>query len=85
MDNLQRIKKVNLLALMNILVDLYDRGVNFVDIYGVVEDGQDTIGISFSKSYMDEELSENFDNFNTEQMPSKVEIKLSEKDLNDLI
>jgi len=85
MENKLRIRKVHLASLMHILSNIWDRGVDFVDIYGTVEDGQDTIGVSFSKEYMDEKFTSNFDNFNEEQLPSRVHIKLSDEDLNELI
>lgn len=85
MENKLRIRKVHLVSLMNILQNIYDRGVDFVDVYGTIENGQDTIGISFSKDYMDEDFTDNFDNFNEEQLPSRLDVKLSDKDLNDLI
>ena len=80
-----RIRKVHLMSLMSILSDIYDKGVDFIDIYGIIEDGQDTVGVSFSKSYMDNELADNFDVFTEEQLPSKMNIKLSDDDLNELI
>jgi len=85
MENKLRIRKVHLASLMYILSDIYNKGVDFVDIYGIIENGQDTIGVSFSKDYMDKDLTDNFDNFNGEQLPSKVNVKLSDEDLNELI
>lgn len=80
-----RIRKIPLVSLIDILKEVYDRGVDFIDIYGIVEDGQDTIGISFSREYMNEEYSDNFDTIEEEQYPSKIDVKLSDEDLNQLI
>lgn len=70
---------------MDTLSELYHRGVDFVDISAEIKDGQDTIGLVFSKSYMDPEYVDNFDNFEEEQVPSKISVKLSEEDLDQLI
>lgn len=85
MENNIRIRKIHLQSLIQTLSEIWDRGVDFVDIHGVIEDGQDTIGISFCKSYMDEEFAEEFDNFGEEQISSNIKVKLSDEDLNQLI
>jgi len=85
------IKKVHLDSLIDILVDLYDRGVDYVDIIGVNDKVQDSIGISFSKDYMNTELRENFDKIPTtnknqiKENKTKINIKLSDDDLNQLL
>jgi hypothetical protein len=89
------IKKVHLDSLIDILVELYDKGVDYVDIIGVNDKIQDSIGISFSKEYMNTELRENFDNIPTtnkkesnssdENIKAKINIKLSDDDLNQLL
>lgn len=70
---------------MQALEELYQQGVDFIDIYGVMKEGQDTIGIDFCKEYMDEECVEYYEDIKEEQFSSKVEIKLSDEDLNQLI
>lgn len=86
MENKIKIRKVHLLSLMTILADIHNRGVDFVDVYGTIENGQDTIGLSFSKDYMNQEYTGNFDTMMEEdRFPSKVDIKLSDEDLNQLI
>ena len=77
------IKKIHLDSLIDILVDLYDKGVDYVDIIGVNNKIQDSIGISFSKEYMNIELRENFDDINTSKekdievdRKAKINIKL---------
>jgi hypothetical protein len=89
------IKKVHLDSFIDILVELYDKGVDYVDIIGVNDKVQDSIGISFSKEYMNTELRENFDNIPTtnkkesnssdENIKAKINIKLSDDDLNQLL
>lgn len=86
MDNELKIRKIHLNTLIQILVDLYDRGIEYVDIIGQLDDKQDTIGLSFNKDYMAEGMEDKFDD-----MPSSInhidkKIDLSdENDLNQLI
>ena len=83
------IKKVHLDSFIEILIDLYDKGVDYVDIIGVNNKIQDSIGISFSKDYMNTEHIENFDRINvpvkTETIEKKININLSDDDLNQLL
>lgn len=84
-----RVRKVHLLSLMATLQDIFDKGVDFVDIYGVEEEGQDTVGLSytlgfsFTRDYMDSEYVDNFDIMSPGESPD-VNIKLSDDDLNQL-
>lgn len=82
MDNQVRIRKVHLQTLLDILSDLFDKGVDYVDIIGTLQDDQDSLGISFSKEYMAEEYIENFDNID---IPNQLKTNLSDDDLNQLI
>lgn len=76
-----RIRKIHLDTLIKVLVEMYDKGVDYIDIIGEINDVQDSIGISFSKEYMNKGMQENFDN-----IPAKEEnIDLSDEDLNQLI
>lgn len=81
-----RIRKIHLDTLIQVLVEMYDKGVDYIDIIGEINDIQDSIGISFSKEYMKEDMQENFD-----EIPSKhikkgdIDVSLSDDDLNQLI
>lgn len=85
MDKSLRIRKVDIYALIQTLNELYDRGINYVDIVGEKNNGQDEVGLIFCKSYMDKEYENNFDVFDDEPAPSKIDIKLSDEDLDQLI
>lgn len=88
MEKMNKIRKVPLEALIERLRELYDKGVDFVDISGRFESGQDTISFTFCREYMNEEYIEEFDTIEEEvkeQFPSKVEIKFTEEDLNQLL
>ena len=73
---------MHLQTLLDILSDLFDKGVDFVDIIGTLDDEQDSLGISFSKDYMAEEYMNNFDNID---IPNQMKTNLSDDDLNQLI
>lgn len=80
------IKKIPLDSLIDTLVDLYNQGVDYIDIEGQQGDGRDYMAIAFNKEYMMEEAVKNFEeipNCITEEDITKS--KLSDEDLNDLI
>jgi hypothetical protein len=88
MNNNLRIKKVPLETFLDILSDLFDKGVDYVDIAGT--DEENGITISFCKEYMSEEFAENFDAIPTTTKSSEeININLPSDsdvdDLNDLI
>lgn len=49
---------MNLLQALN---ELYEKGVDYVDIHGLEGTNIDTVGFSFSKDYMNPDLRDNFD------------------------
>lgn len=87
-NNEMRIRKVPLESFIDILADLYDKGVDYVDIIGLLNDSQDGIMISFSKEYMAEEYQDNFDAIPTTKVTktdTEININLSDDDLNQLL
>lgn len=64
-----KIKKIPLEDFISILVELYDKGVNYIDISGTSKDNQDMIKINVLEEYMEEQSSTPF----------------SEEDFNNLI
>lgn len=92
MSNKIKIKKVQLGTFIDILADLYDSGVDYIDIIGVLDEKQDTVGISFCKEYMAEDHIDNFDNISIEFAKEDttdtnidVNIKFSDDDINQLL
>jgi hypothetical protein len=86
MDNNIKIRKVPLEMFIEILTDLYNKGVDYVDIIGILDETQDSIGISFCKDYMDEELKDNFDKIPVSvKKNDQINISLSDEDLNQLL
>lgn len=78
-----KIQKIPLDKLIDTLVDLYNKGVDYVDVVGVPGKEFDRMGISFTGEYMTEQGRKNF-----EGMDLAVEIKeskLTDEDLNELI
>jgi len=76
------IKKVPISQMLDLLSKLYNVGVEFIDIHGVTEGSQHTLGVTFSKEDMHPDYSENYDNFNKE---SVLDDKLTDNDINQLI
>lgn len=86
MDDELKIRKVHLNTLIQILVDLYDRGVEYIDIIGSLDDKQDTIGLSYNKGYMMEEMQDSFDDDASIIKHTQKKLDLSdEDDLNQII
>jgi hypothetical protein len=58
-----KLKKIPLEDLLDVLEELYDLGVDYVDILGEVsttEEKGDVIGVSFTQEYVNEDFKENF-------------------------
>lgn len=87
-----RLKKIPLAIFLEALEELYEFGLEYIDIIGVPGEEQDTIGIMYSKEYMNPEITENLDEAMDrfvkdygEDKENKIDIKLSDDDLNQLI
>ena len=72
------IKKIPL----NILMELYNKGLDYVDIQGVTDDRQDRLAISFTNEYM---TPEGVDNFMGSPYIEEMDMKLTDEDLNQLL
>lgn len=57
-NNEVRLKKIPLFILLEALRDVYNRGVDYVDIIGVPGEEQDSIGISVKEEYFASEYQE---------------------------
>lgn len=77
-NNEIRLKKIPLKALLEALTDIYNRGVDYVDILGVPGEEQDSIGIAIKEEYFSEEI---LDDEEEDVLPKD----LSDDDLNQLI
>lgn len=85
-NNGVNIEKVPLQKLIDILVEMYNNGVDYIDITGVKGEKKDYMAIGFNKEYMCPEAQENFDKIpNTISEEDITKRKLSDEDINDLI
>ena len=85
-NNTVTIQKIPLNNFIDVLIDLYNRGVDFIDIVGTQGEDKDYMGITFSRDYMSEDVIDDFEG--NPDIITKEDItnhKLSENDINDLI
>jgi hypothetical protein len=84
------IKKVSLDEIIDVFVDLYNKGVDYVDISSTDEEGK--LSVIFTKEYMCKEMQD-ADDFqrlhnsisNIDDDQEEEDSKFSEDDINDLI
>jgi hypothetical protein len=79
------IKKIPLDNFIDILMDLYNKGVDYIDITGVTDDESDKMAISFTSEYMMEGAEEEFKDMPQLDMKDLLNKKLSQEDLDQLI
>ena len=84
------IKKVSLDEIIDVFVDLYNKGVDYVDISSTEEEGK--LSVIFTKEYMCKEMqdSEDFQRLhdsisNIDEHEEEEDSTFSEDDINDLI
>jgi len=80
-----KLRKIHLDTLMKVLVELYDKGVDYIDVIGTTDKVQDSIGISFCSEYMNEDMRENFDKISSMEIDVENKPLSDEDDLNQLI
>lgn len=80
-----RLRKIPLEAFLDALLELYNEGLDYIDIVGTPNSVQDTIGILFTRDYMCDEMRERFDeDSNNEEVSKKIDLSDND-DLNQLI
>lgn len=79
------LKKIPLNDLINLLVNLYNRGVDYIDIGGSQGEQKDLMAISFTNDYIAENAKEEFDKMDVEISDEHFKTKLTDEDLNQLI
>lgn len=86
-SNQVNIRKVHLNNFIEILVELYNRGVDYIDITGLQDGDQDKMAISFTAEYMMEGADANFKDIPEKGMDINelLNKKLSDEDLNELL
>ena len=78
-----KIERIPLDKLIDTLVDLYNKGIDYVDIVGVPGVEFDRMGIAFTKDYMTDQGKENFGEIGVDLEITSS--KLTDDDLNELI
>lgn len=73
-SNELRLNKIHLKSFLEALTDIYNRGVDFVDIIGKPGEEQDSIGIVVKEEY-----------FSEPEKDEEEQEDLSDEDLNQLI
>ena len=79
MENEFRIRKIQLESFIEILNQLYDKGVDFIDLSGHIKNGEETIGIFFTSDYINEEYKDNFE----EEDIQREQKTLTDQDIRD--
>jgi hypothetical protein len=74
------IKKVPLDEIIDVFMDLYNKGVDFIDI--IASEQENRISVIFSEEYINAEA---VDNFELKDVEIDIETKLSDEDFNQLI
>jgi hypothetical protein len=87
------LNKIPLKVLLDALEQLYEMGADYIDIIGVNNIEQDTIALAVKQEYMCpeyeewEEGNDEYEEEDEEEKPpiKKINIKLSDEDLNQLL
>lgn len=84
------IKKVSLDQIIDVLVDLYNKGVDYIDIVNADEEGDGKLKVVFTKDYMCKEMRDMIDKDDVEDNeihPTRINppSSFSEQDINDLL
>lgn len=87
-----RLTKIPLGTFLDALLELYNEGLDYIDIIGTPDEKQDTIGIAFSKEYMSKSMADRYSDLEAEfkseflENEESKDIDLSdEDDLNQII
>jgi hypothetical protein len=81
------LRKIPIDKFIDVLVTMYNHGVDYIDIGGAQGNEQDEVIISFTKEYMSEEGKENIDDVidDLEIDEEFFKTKLTDEDLDELI
>jgi len=82
------LKKVDINELMDTMMELWTRGVDYVDI--VIKPNENSISLMFTEEYLSDEAKEELDNAEEDEDDFheeciEVKSKLTDEDLNQLI
>jgi RNA recognition motif-containing protein len=85
-DNQVRLRKIPLNVFIQALTEIYNNGVDYVDLIGTPDEEQDTIGIAFCDEYLSKEEEIDDTEENIDDLKEQIKnINLSDEDLNQLL
>lgn len=82
-----RLHKIPLGPFLDALLELFEEGLEYVDIVGMPDEVQDTIGIVFSPEYMSKRMLRKYENIKDEaieKLKDEISKKIDLSDNNDL-
>jgi hypothetical protein len=82
-DNEVKLKKIPLKRFIDTLIDVYTSGADYIDLIGIADEEQDSIGISVSNEYMNVDREQYYEDL-SEKIFERSKGKLSEEDFNEL-
>jgi hypothetical protein len=80
------LKKVDINELMDTMMELWTRGVDYVDI--MINPKENTISLTFAEDYLSDEARESLPEMEEDDIPEEyveVKSKLTDDDLNQLL
>lgn len=77
------IKKVPLDEIIDVFMDLYNKGVDFIDLVASEKDNR--ISVIFSEDYINEDAKDNFESIEVDVEEEEEDEALTDEDLNQLI
>jgi len=77
------IKKVPLDEIIDVFMDLYNKGVDFIDL--VASETDNRISVIFSEDYINEDAKDNFESIQIDIEEEEEDETLTDEDLNQLI
>lgn len=83
--NEMKLTKIPLGKFVTILNSLYEKGVEYIDIIGIMDEEEDYVGISIIREYLSKELREKFDSLAEEDEFLDNINNAFDDDINDLI
>jgi hypothetical protein len=75
------IKKVPLDEIIDVFMDLYNKGVDFIDL--IASENDNRISVIFSEDYLNEEAKDNFESIEIDE--DEEETTFTDEDINQLI
>ena len=78
------LRKIPLEIFIDVLMEIYEQGVDYVDIVGIPDEIQDTIGVMYTEEYLSEEARDMFKDDEEKQKNIDVNL-LDDNDLNQII